>query len=110
MGNQGDFDTMAKNTLKKLKEKYLHIDYSIVLAYIPSKKESYKYISDTIYPDGLETVPKRFAIDRRNRWLINHSDYMVVYVEHSFGGASKFYELALKKKKNVINLYNAEKC
>lgn len=105
LGNQGRFDYMARKTLKKLKEKYPHITYSVVLAYIPDKNYDYKDYSDTIYPYGLEKVPRRFAIDRRNRWLIDNSDYVVAYVMCSCGGAAKFYELAVKHKKEVINLY-----
>lgn len=108
MGNQGGFDSMVRHTLKKLKQKYPHINYAVVLAYMPGKKEKYEDYSDTIYPDGLENVPPKFAIDRRNRWLIDNSDYIVAYISRSYGGAAKFYELALKKKKTVINLFYSE--
>lgn len=108
VGNQGGFDALVRSTLKKLKQKYPHINYAVVLAYMPTKKNGRDY-SDTIYPDGLENVPRKFAIDRRNKWLIDNSDYVVVYISRSYGGAAKFYELAVKRKKNVINLYDTER-
>lgn len=33
---------------------------------MPTEKDGSDY-SDTIYPDGLENVPSKFAIDWRNR-------------------------------------------
>ena len=66
--------------------------------------ESNEY-SDTILFEGFENVPKRFAIDRRNRWMIDQSDYVVTYVTHDIGsGAAKFRSIAEKNDKNMINL------
>ena len=107
VGNQGGFDSMVRNTLKKLKIKYPHINYAVVLAYMPTRADGQDY-SDTIYPDGLENVPPKFAIDWRNRWLIDNSAYVIAYISRSYGGAAKFYGLAVKKKKRVINLYDTK--
>lgn len=107
VGNQGGFDSMVYSELKKLAEIYPHITYSVVLAYMPEKKRDYEFVDyeHTLYPDGLESVPPRFAIDKRNRIMLDRSDIAVTYVRTSFGGAAKFKELAEKKKKQVINLY-----
>ncbi|MBQ6708997.1 MAG: hypothetical protein IJM97_08630 [Clostridia bacterium] len=99
---------MVRNTLKSLKQKYENIDYSVVLAYLPYKKSEYtdEDFSDTIYPEGLEAVPPRFAISKRNKWMIDNSDYIVSYVKHHFGNSAQFEEYAEKKNKNVIKLYS----
>ena len=106
VGNHGDFDYIVKKTLKKLKLAYPHINYSVVLAYMPGKKYEfeYDYHSDTIYPDGLENTPPKYAIVKRNRWMIDKSDYVITYVKYSGGGAAKFKELAEKKGKTILNL------
>ncbi|MCQ2440539.1 MAG: hypothetical protein MJ076_01410 [Clostridia bacterium] len=62
--------------------------------------------SDTIYPDGLEKVPRKFAIDRRNRMMIDWSNIVIIYVCYPFGGSAKFREIAEKKGKEIINLGN----
>lgn len=108
IGNQGDFDLMVKNTLMELKESYPHISYTIVLAYIPNGSEKINEYYDTIYPEGLEQIPKKFAISKRNYWLIENSDMIVTYVRNPTGGAAKFKELAQKKGKQVINLFNKD--
>ncbi len=102
VGNHGNFDRMVRKVLMDLKQIYPHITYHIVLAYFPrSAQEDY---TDTIYPDGLELTPPKYAIDKRNRWMLERSNYVVSYVVHTFGGAGKFKELAEKKGKYVINL------
>ena len=107
VGNQGGFDSMVYSELKKLAEIYPHIAYSVVLAYMPGKKQDYEFVDyeHTLYPDGLESVPPRFAIEKRNKIMLERSDIVVTYVRTSFGGAAKFKEFAEKKKKQVINLY-----
>lgn len=59
---------------------------------------------DTVYPENTENVPPRFAVNFRNKWMINKADYVVGYVRQSFGGAYAFLEFSRKKKKTVLNL------
>lgn len=40
--------------------------------------------------------------------MLEHSDYVVAYVTHTWGGAAKFVEKAKKKGKLVINLSDKE--
>ena len=103
VGNNGNFDTMVRRQLENLSQTY-PITYNIVLAYIPTKKSEYEDHSNTILPEGIETVPKRFAISYRNKWMIQQSDVVVTYVTHSFGGAAQFKEMAEKQGKTVIEL------
>ncbi len=105
IGNQGNFDAIALSAVKKLQQKYVHIEYYVVLAYLPSDKTSFDFVSETIYPQGIENVPPRFAISFRNKWMIKKSDFVIGYVRYSVGGAYKFFEQARKLNKIVINLY-----
>jgi len=106
VGNQGKFDSMVKSTLQKLKKSYSNISYTVVLAYMPTKQENFYQtdFSNTIYPDGIEKSPLKFAICWRNKWMVNHSDYVITYVTRSFGGAAKFSDYAIRQGKTVINL------
>ena len=107
VGNHGNFDKMVRKELKKLKEIYPHINYSVVLAYLGKKQEDENY-SDTIYPDGLEKVPPKYAIIERNKWMIKKADILVCYVTHTFCGAGDFMVYAQKKSKEIINLAKSE--
>ena len=103
VGNNGNFDTMVRHQLEDLSKTY-PITYSVVLAYLPTEKNKYDNLTNTIYPEGLETVPKRFAISWRNKWMIQQSDFIVTYVTHSFGGAAQFKEMAKRLRKPIIDI------
>ena len=103
VGNNGAFDTMVSRQLEALSHTY-PITYSVVLAYLPTKKSDYDDYTNTLLPEGIETAPKRFAISYRNKWMIQQSDAVVTYVTHSFGGAAQFKALAEKQGKIVIEL------
>lgn len=107
VGNNGSFDYMVEKNLRILKRCYQHIEYAVVLAYMPKRAEMLD--SDkayqTVFPEGLENVPPKYAISKRNHWMIKQSDFVVTYVEHNFGGASTFKKIAEKQGKQVLNLY-----
>lgn len=102
VGNHGAFDAMVRRVLDDLSSTYA-ITYYVVLAYLPEKGGQED--SDTIFPEDIESVPKRFAISYRNKWMLERSDYVVTYVTHQIGsGAAQFKELAEKRGKTVIEL------
>lgn len=72
VGNQGGFDYLVKTVLKELSNNY-SIDYFVVLAYLPREQDLLSSNELTLYPVGLETVPRRFAISYRNKWMIQHT-------------------------------------
>ncbi len=103
VGNNGNFDTMVRRQLENLSQTY-PITYNIVLAYIPTKKSEYDSFTNTLLPEGIETVPKRFAISYRNKWMVEQSDTVVSYVIRTYGGAAQFKEMAERQGKTVIEL------
>lgn len=110
VGCQGRFDAIVMRTLKKLKEIYPYIQYSIVLAYMPGREDELdpKYYENTILPEGIEKAPPKFAISKRNHWMLKDSEYVITYVTHNYGGAAQFKILAEKKGKKVINLADTQ--
>ncbi|MBE6764742.1 MAG: hypothetical protein E7546_02525 [Ruminococcaceae bacterium] len=63
---------------------------------MPTEQAAEKYGSDTVLPEGIEAVPKRYAIIWRNKWMIAQSDCVVTCITRPFGGAAQFAELAQK--------------
>ena len=107
VGNHGQFDGMVRGIMKELISEGKDVDYSVVLAYIPGQKYEFDLpdqYADTIYPDGLENVPQRFAICKRNDWMIDNSDTVICYVVNHFGGAYTYTEKARRKGKRIINI------
>ena len=70
MGNQGQFDAMVRSTLRELKKEYPQIEYAVVLAYMPGKRNEYDDYSDTMLPEGIEPVHPHYAISWRNNWIV----------------------------------------
>ena len=108
IGNNGAFDASVISTLDKLRSSYNFKAYIVLPSYSPFSKCSATDLPfNTIIPDGLERIPKKFAILKRNEWMINHSDFIVTYVRHEAGsGAAKAKKLAIAKNKTVIELYS----
>ena len=106
VGNKGAFDRLVRSVLRELVQVYPQINYAVVLERIPGKQneDHPEDFSDTMLPEGIETVPPRFAIVWRNKWMLRQSDYIVTYVTHSWGGAAQFVSLAERQKKTVIRL------
>lgn len=102
VGNNGNFDRLVIKALKKCKEVFPHIDYCVVLAYLPSNNY-FEY--PTIFPEKLESVPKKIAILKRNKWIVENCDFVIMYISHSFGGAYKSIEYAKRLGKPCINLH-----
>ena len=96
VGNNGNFDFYVQKILSKLAEEE-DISFAVVLSYIDECAigTSQEY---TLFPEGQEDALPRFAIVKRNQWIINKADVAVVYVKNHFSNANKWAELAKKKK------------
>lgn len=107
VGNHGAFDAMAWSVLSELRPIYSHIRCTTVLAYMPVHNSCFGNAytdADTLLPEGIENVPRRYAIIWRNKWMLQQSDCVVTYVVHRAGGAARFEEVAKKQGKTLFCL------
>ena len=95
----GNFDTMAYRATKELQVEYPVIRVYRVLAYMPKEE-----IADSILPEGIELVHPKYAISWRNKWMLDHTDYVIAYTTHNYGGAAKYVKQAEKESKLVLYL------
>lgn len=101
LGGYGAFDRMAASVVWELKRPYPQIESVLVLPYLDREMDTSGY-DTTVYPP-LEAVPRRFAISKRNEWMVDAVDNVVAYVTHDWGGAAKTLDYARRKKKNIFN-------
>ncbi len=106
-GGYGAFDNAAAKTIKALKEDYPNIESIFVTPYLEGNrlqefKQSFLY-DEILYPD-LESVPRRFAISRRNKFMVESAELIIAYVNVNYGGAYEALQLAKRKGKKIINL------
>ena len=106
LGGYGDFDLFAAKVLYELKTEYPELESILILPY-PDRPADASLYDNAIYPP-LENVPKRYAISRRNKWMVEQADMVIACVDHDWGGASKILEMAQKKKLPIINLADRE--
>ena len=102
VGNHGDFDLLVLSVLKEIKIEYPYINFYVVLAYLPKNNAWENY--STIYPEGLENVPFKFAIIKRNIWMLEKSSAVITHTPNTTGNSAKMKALAEKKNKLVISI------
>ena len=104
VGGYGHFDAMAARAVREKKQRYPEVRLIKLLAYYDPLRPPYDVndFDGSLYPDGLETAPRRAAIVRANRYAVDNSQFMIAYVRH-FGNSRDIYEYATQKMP-VLNL------
>lgn len=102
LGGYGDFDRLAAAAVKRQKTVYPHIESILVLPYLNRDFDTSSYDSTTYPP--LENVPLRYAIIKRNQWMICESDVVISGVTHSWGGAAKTLDCARRRGKVIFQI------
>ena len=106
VGHYGNFDLMASRAVIEAKRKY-NITLYMLLPYHPSER----HVS---VPDGFDgtlylfeaPVPKRLAIVKANRLMIEKSDFLISYA-HWAGNAKNLVDYAVQREsKGLIHTEN----
>ena len=109
VGGYGGFDRIAAHSVITAKQRHPEITLMLVLPYHPAERplEVPDGFDGTHYPEGLEKVPKRYAIVRANKIMVDASDWLVAYVWHGASNSRKILEYALgREKKKLIQVLN----
>ena len=108
IGRNGEFDEYAASVIKEVRKKVGkdNNDLILVLPYTVADIEYYeKYYDDIIIPESIHGTHPKFAITLKNRWMIEQSDLVLVYVERRKGGAYTAMKYAEKLNKKIVNLF-----
>ena len=110
IGGYGEFDKICACACRELKEERDGIEVVYVAPYISlSEQEKIKEMQNSglcdtsIYPP-IENTPPKFAIIKRNEWMMLNADIVIAYVEREYGGAYRSLQIAKRKKKKIINI------
>lgn len=113
VGRDGDFDQIVTSCIKRVKRKFVDCNSSIIwiMPYIKSdykKNQNYyeKYYDEIIIFEESQSAYPKAAFNIRNQIMIDRSDLIFFYVEHTYGGAYKSMQYAKKQHKKIINLYD----
>lgn len=103
-GGMGEFDRKCAGIVHRLKPRYPHIISCIVIPYLDYKIFNKELFDCSEFPEGLETVPYRAKIIRRNSCMVDMAQSAVCFVTHGYGGAAQTYAYAKRKKLSIINI------
>ena len=106
VGNHGSFDRMAARGVIAAKQHHPQVRLTMLLAYHPGERPVTlpSGFDGSLYPPGMENVPRRFAIARANRWMVEHCTPLVAYVTHPASNAGKVVEWGRIQEKRVVEL------
>lgn len=107
-GGYGKFSQIASDAidlLRKrnptLKSKKLFITPYITPSYLKINEYMKEFYDEIVYPP-LENVPPKFAISRRNKWMIDRCEIVFAYMENPCGNTRKYINYAYRKHKTVF--------
>lgn len=106
VGHYGNFDTLAGKAVREVKARHPGILLTRLLPYHPGERPMKlpDYFDGSFFPP-LEGVPRRLAFVRANRYMIDHSDYLIAYVWHPASNARELLEYAdLKERRGAIRI------
>lgn len=100
IGHNGKFDSLVHKALKRLKAVYPHIRFAVVLT-SPDKAPT---DIPSVFPEEMTRVMPRFAIVKRNHYMVDLCDCIIAYAANPYGNTAKLCEYAKKKGKTVLFL------
>lgn len=110
VGHYGNFDRLAARAVIAAKQWHPEVRLTMLLPYHPAEREVVlpSGFDGSLYPPGMEKVPRRFAIARANRWMVEHCTHLVAYVTHPASNAGKVVEWGRKLEKMLLILHGKE--
>ena len=99
VGHYGGFDRLAARAVIDAKAQHPEITLTTLIPYHPAERtvDLPPGFDSTFYPPGMEKVPRRLAIVRSNRYVVDHVDYLIAYVWHPGSNARELVEYAERK-------------
>ena len=109
VGHYGGFDQMAARVVKAEKERHPLVTLTLLLPYHPADRPIPvpDGFDSTFYPPGMETTPKKLAIIRANRYMVELSSHLISYVWHAASNSREILEFAQRReKRGLIHVEN----
>ncbi len=84
VGHYGSFDAQAAHALRIVKQSHPDITLRLLLPYHPAERPVPvpEGFDCTYFPEGMEQIPRKFAIVRANRLIILSADSVICYVKY----------------------------
>ena len=108
-GAMGRFDEMFSSEVRALKKDYPNVKLICVMPSTTNEINTqgdylYTLYDDILIPTELADVHYKAAITKRNQWIIQKSELVIVYTRRNFGGAYNAKRYAQRLKKAIITV------
>lgn len=107
VGGYGRFDALAAKSVIKAKKRHPGVMLTLLLPYHPQERPVSlpPGFDGTFYPPGMETVPRRAAIVRANRYMADHCSFLIAYAVHPASNAAALVSHAhARAQKGLLRL------
>lgn len=107
VGHYGGFDRLATSAVKEAKRFHPEAKLTLLLPYHPAERPIpiLEGFDGTFYPPGMESVPRKVAIVRANRYVVDHVDCLIAYAWHPASNARELMEYAKRREnRNLIGI------
>ena len=96
VGHYGGFDRLAARAVIEAKKTHPEVILTLLLPYHPAERPmtAPEGFDGTYYPPDMERVPRRVAIVRANRYMVDHVDYLIAYEWHPGSNARELLKYA----------------
>ena len=99
VGHYGGFDRLAARAVVEAKKRHPEVTLTLLLPYHPAERpmEAPEGFDGTYYPPR---VPRRVAIVRANRYMVDHVDYLIAYAWHPGSNVRDLVEYGRRMEEN----------
>ena len=107
VGSYGAFDSICTSVLCEIKKDYPFIRLYILLPYLNkvNQDDIPLCFDGSIYPEGLENTPPRFAIVKANKYAVDHCRYLIAHCCHNASNTARIIEYAeIRQRKGHIHI------
>ena len=107
VGRNGDFDIIVASVIKSIQRDVGTYNNCLILVlpYPVADYDSYEdYYDEVLIPHELNNIHYKAAIEKRNEWIIDNSDLLIMHVVREEGNSAKCMKKAEKIGRKIINL------
>ncbi len=105
VGRNGEFDQLVSSTIRRIQKVQENCFHTLILPYSTAEyhnnAENFHDYYDQVEICDDKVYPKA-AIQKRNREMVERSDFVVFYVTREHGGAYQTYQYARKQQKKIL--------
>ncbi len=90
LGGYGRFDTFALSVARRYQKTFPKAKTVFITPYLQENYQKLYWAKleyDAIIYPPIEGTPYRFAIAKRNAWMVEQADLCIFYVRQTYGGA-----------------------